>query len=154
MPFIPNTSRKQKGISPVIATVLLVLVTVILAAMYFGWLHSFAGESISEGEEIGRKRINCSNAGITILSCNYDKGGTEIVSVTIENTGSVDLNGFKVIAKYTDNTSDSNNNSNLYLDVGSTGIAHLTANNEKTVSEVRVIPLQCDIISDTTSACS
>ncbi|MCX8189732.1 MAG: hypothetical protein N3F05_00690 [Candidatus Diapherotrites archaeon] len=149
-----NTHMSQKGISPIIATVLLVLVSVILAATYFGWLHSFVGESITKGEEIGRKRINCSNAGITIISCTYDKGRSELVSVKIENTGSVDLNGFKVIAKYADNSSDSNKNSNLYIDVGATGIAYLTANHEKTVSEIKIIPLQCDTISDTTSSCS
>ncbi|MEM4663227.1 MAG: hypothetical protein QXM75_04355 [Candidatus Diapherotrites archaeon] len=143
----------QKGISPIITTVMLVLISVVIAVMYFSWLHSFVGESIIKSEELGRKRINCSHAGVTIISCAYDKGGSELVSVVIENSGSVDLNGFKVIAIYSDESSDSNINSNLYIDVGSRGTAHIYANPEKTVSKIRIIPLECEIVSDTTSAC-
>jgi len=144
----------QKGVSPVLATVLLLLIAVSVAVMYFTWIVSFTGEHISEAESVGSKQIKCSNAGITITNCSYDKGATELVSVTIENTGSIDLNGFKVIVMYTDESSDSNKNNNLYLDVGASGVAYITANASKTVSRVKVIPLECDIISDTTTSCS
>lgn len=143
----------QRGVSPVIATILLLLITVSIAIMYYTWVTSFTSEQISDAESIGSGKIKCSDAGITITRCTYDKGGTELVSVTIENTGAIDLNGFRVIAMYTDETSDYNDNKSLYLDVGASGMAYMTANANKTVSRVKVIPLQCRTISDTTSSC-
>ena len=144
----------RKGISPVIGAVLLVMLVVVLWALFSTWMHSYTSEQISKSEAIGSKQIDCSEAGITITHCTYDKGGTEVVAVTIENTGSVDLNGFKVIAMYSDYTSDSNKNKYLYLDVGASGTAYITANASKTVTEVKVVPLECDIISDSTTSCS
>ena len=145
---------ENKGVSPVIGAVLLVLIVVVTWAMISTWLHSYTSEQISKGEEIGSKQINCSEAGITITHCTYDKGDTNVVAVTIENTGSVDLNGFKVIAIYSDYSSDVNKNKYLNLDIGASGTAYITANASKTVTEVKVIPIECDIISDSTSSCS
>ncbi len=144
----------EKGVSPIIGALLLLLITMAIGSIYFAWIYSYAVEETTTAKEIGSQSIDCSEAGVTITSCSYDKGGTEVVSVSIENTGSVDLNGFKVVAIYTDYSSDVNDNDDLYLDVGASGTAYITANASKTVSEVKVIPLECDNISDKTTSCS
>ncbi len=144
----------KRGISPLVGALLLLLVTVAIGMIYFTWIYSYTVEETTKAKEIGSQSIDCSEAGITIISCSYDKGGTEIVRVGVENTGAVDLNGFRVIALYTDYTSDYNDNKNLYLEVGTTGTAYIKANANKTVSEIKIIPLECDNISDKTSTCS
>ncbi|MCD6247517.1 MAG: hypothetical protein J7J87_03770 [Candidatus Diapherotrites archaeon] len=144
----------EKGVSPIIGALLLLLITVAIGFVYFTWIYGYTVEETTKARDIGSQSIDCSEAGITIISCSYDKGNTEVVSVGIENTGSVDLNGFKVVAIYTDYDSDVNDNEDLYLDVGASGIAYITANASKTVSEVKVIPLECDNISDKTTSCS
>lgn len=144
----------KKGVSPIIGALLLLLITVAIGMIYFTWIYSYTVTETTKAKDIGSQSIDCSEAGVTIVSCSYDKGGTEVVSVGIENTGSVDLNGFKVVAIYTDYSSDVNDNDDLYLDVGARGNAYITANANKTVSEVKVIPSECDNISDKTTSCS
>mgnify|MGYP001575867633 FL=1 len=40
--------REKRGLSPIIATVLLISITVVLAGIIFFWAYSFVGESVSK----------------------------------------------------------------------------------------------------------
>lgn len=136
---------QSKGISPVIGVVLLVLVVVVVWAIFSGWLLDFTEQQIEQSQETGERQIRCGEAGITIVSCSYDKGNTEVVQATVENTGSVILEGIKIIANYTDGSSDVADEEELTLDLGQRGNVFITADENKTVETVTLIALNCDI---------
>ncbi len=140
----------QRGSAPVVGATLLLFIAVVVAVLYFTWVYDYTAAQISKSESVGRKNIECNDAGITILSCDYNYV-TGAVTVNIENRGSVDLNGFRVILMYADGTSDYNDNKTLFIESKLTGNAYATANTSKTLSKVRVVPLECDIVSDTTT---
>jgi len=81
--------KKRKGVSPVVATVLLVVLALILAVIIFFWARSFIGEKI---EKQGRA---------VELSCDEVKFKAEAISDTlyIENIGNIPLNGVEIRKK-------------------------------------------------------
>ncbi len=86
--------ENKKGLSPVIATTLLILMAVIIAVIIFLWVKSFLGEKIVKdlggGEEIIQNF--CEKVGFT--------GDVSVSNgVTIQNTGEVPIYGIEVKKK-------------------------------------------------------
>lgn len=82
--------KDKRGVSPVITTVLLVLIALVLAAMIIMWGYAFIGESLTkfEGQDIS---LACDAVSIT---ADYDSAEKEIAVV---NTGDIPI--FKVGVK-------------------------------------------------------
>lgn len=78
----------RKGISPLIAVIMLIAFTMIVAGILAGWATQFVEQQRSE-------LSLCSKASILIQTANYDPVNQEL-NVQIFNTGDVDLIGFSV----------------------------------------------------------
>jgi len=80
----------KKGLSPVIATVLLVLIGLVLAIIIFFWAKSFIGESLEkDGRAIDK---SCENLRFTAEAISGQSGGIWIV-----NTGNVPIYGIEIL---------------------------------------------------------
>ena len=84
-------STNKKGLSPVIATTLLVLMTVIIAVLIFVWVKSFFGEEIKKnlGGEDELIQNFCERVQFT---ADVTVSGT----ITIQNSGEVPIYGIEV----------------------------------------------------------
>ena len=82
---------EKRGVSPVIATVLLVVIALILAIIIFFWARSFVAEKIEkDGRDIDQSCAEVSFRAEVVLS----EG-----NLAIENTGSVPLYGAEIRKK-------------------------------------------------------
>ena len=81
--------RSKKGISPLIATVLLIGFTVAVAAVIIIWSRNFVKEKAEKEGVLSEKRLQCENVEIDVQSIN--KNNREIV---VENKGNEVLDGF------------------------------------------------------------
>jgi flagellin-like protein len=85
----------MKGISPLIATVMLIAFALFLAGIIYGWVSQFV---YTEREELQV----CSKASITIQKAYkslYNKEN-ENINMVVYNTGEVPLKGFSIIISY------------------------------------------------------
>jgi flagellin-like protein len=94
-----------KGISPLVASVILIAVTMTIAGILSFWATSFVHRGLPEGENVTQD-INCQGAQFRLYStCNYHSQTKEIVFV-LENQRSIDLNFDKLYVFYPDRLED------------------------------------------------
>ncbi len=85
----------KRGISPLIATVLLIGFTVALAAMVMTWGSGFIKKTTESTEAGAQTALKCASElafEISGVSCNADKS---IASVKVDNRGSLDIKALK-----------------------------------------------------------
>lgn len=95
----------MKGISPLMAGVLMIAFTLAVAAIVGSWLTLISRTETAEIETGFRRTINCSKGVIDIVDVTCDSNGN--VDIVINNVGAIDLtDGFSTYAIDTaDNTS-------------------------------------------------
>ncbi len=79
-------SKKSKGVSPVIATVLLIAMVVVIALIVFLWFRGFSGEAITK---FGGTNIELI-CGDVQFDASYLSG-----TLSLSNTGNVPISGIK-----------------------------------------------------------
>lgn len=81
---------RKKSVSPIIATILLVVVSLILVGILLSWGQNFIQRSTSDADSaLDRK---CIGADISINYCEYDSdNGTNTLNLIIVNTGKIDF---------------------------------------------------------------
>ncbi len=79
----------MRGISPLLAAVLLISVTVVIATLYAGWYSSLIGGQTKMIENKTRQSIDCTAARISILDV-YMDFANNISRVNVRNSGQVD----------------------------------------------------------------
>ena len=85
---------RKRGISPLIATVLLIGFTIALAVIIFFWINSFTEERIGKTKEIVEAELSCvTGIDIGIYEACVDSSG---VHLTLENRKNNDIDGFIV----------------------------------------------------------
>ena len=144
---------KEKGVSPVIAAILLIVVTVTVGVLYSSWVQTYYTKQISKQAEISDEQIECSEAGFQINSCNFDAGDTNIATIQLENTGYLDLNSFTVVAEYSNGESDINICS-INLEESSYGNVYIQLEAGKSPSKIKVVSRDCKTLEDSTTDCS
>ncbi len=92
-----------KGISPLIATILLIAFVIAVGGILSGWLVSFSKERTEEIRQKGEEDIRCSYANLRISDADWNESGTKL-SFIVENTDSEDLSDFRVVVIYANNT--------------------------------------------------
>lgn len=110
----------SKGVSPLIATVLLLLVVVGVGAIVWTWVTGFAGETTSEAGQVTESMA--AKGSFEITDCTYS-GGT--LTVKLENTGQIDLNQFRFFAINSDGTTAKTQDENS-LDIAAGATAKVT----------------------------
>ena len=96
--------RSKRGISPLIATVLLIAFAVALGAVVMNWGRSYIEATQSQVQEQGQTEIKCSTQvklqaakiGDVTKVCYDDSASPPHVKFIIENTGTVPVSGLKV----------------------------------------------------------
>ena len=84
-------SEGKKGLSPVIATILLVAIVVVLALLIFLWLRNFVPEIVEKnGEDIS---IVCERVQFTPVA---EKDGTTAINIEISNDGNIPIQDMKI----------------------------------------------------------
>lgn len=94
-----------KGVSPLIATVLLVASTITLAVVIVPWAIDFAQNQIATVTTQGEEKVNCIEAGLNFQGSDvgYDSmTNPSRINVTISNTGLVGLYDFRLQFKLGD----------------------------------------------------
>jgi len=86
--------RDKKGVSPVVATILLVAIAIILALIIFVWIKSIIGESITKFDGQNAETL-C--AQLEFDATYYDSSQ----EISIFNSGSIPIYDFEVFIKKT-----------------------------------------------------
>ncbi|MDP3881564.1 MAG: hypothetical protein Q8Q31_01665 [Nanoarchaeota archaeon] len=88
--------KNKRGVSPVIATVLLVLLALVLALIIFLWVKSWLGEKIQKDLGEGMILIDeaCKSVG---FKAEIGKTNVGDIEVAVENTRNVPIYGVKII---------------------------------------------------------
>lgn len=95
----------SKGVSPLIATVILVGIVLGLSAVFINFYGPFQKARQSELEESGSVEVECSFASLEFTKDDvlYNlTGTTDHVNVTVDNTGTINLYDFEVTAWVSD----------------------------------------------------
>ncbi|MFH8132172.1 MAG: archaellin/type IV pilin N-terminal domain-containing protein [Candidatus Aenigmatarchaeota archaeon] len=94
-----------KGISPLVATVLLIAFTVASAAIISFWLLPFLSSFSKTTSEEAEIQLKCSRGGVYLFDLNYNLSSSSL-SGKIENTGSVSLGNFALQIVYLNYTTE------------------------------------------------
>jgi len=143
----------EKGVNPVIAAILLVVITMVIGGLFAGWSQTYYQDQITRQDELSTKQIRCAEASFQINSCSFDAGDTNIATIQLENTGFVDLNEFTVVVEYSDGSSDVNINS-LDLEEAALDNVFIQLDPGESPSMVKVASRECIDKTDHTTDCS
>jgi len=94
----------RKAISPLVAAVLLIAVTMTLAGILAYWASSFVRTRVEEWEE-NVPLSDCTFAMFRIYSCSYSDTDSKI-NLILENTRSIELKNLTTYVFYPNNTID------------------------------------------------
>lgn len=97
----------MKGISPLIASVLLIAFTVAVAGIISGWLQGFTRSTTSTVTSQSNTELVCSYAGISLSSLKHSSTDLTL-SGRIENTGQVGLGSIILQIFFTSGSSPTN----------------------------------------------
>ncbi|MDD4049511.1 MAG: hypothetical protein PHX47_00710 [Candidatus ainarchaeum sp.] len=103
--------KLKKAISPLIATILLIVVAVALIAIVVAWGKSFTTDSLSDAT--GVVDTSCMGAAIQLSNCMINDSNELVFHV--KNTGTVDISAGDDLILNIRNTSDGNSTLNLPL---------------------------------------
>ena len=87
----------KKGVSPLVASVLLVGIVVVISFLVFWWYGEYVADNL-EKSEVSADQSCLQDVGFSISNVNCLENSTatnKIVYFDLENTGSIDLNAFK-----------------------------------------------------------
>ncbi|MEM5879512.1 MAG: archaellin/type IV pilin N-terminal domain-containing protein [Candidatus Aenigmatarchaeota archaeon] len=88
----------MKGISPLIATILLIAITVAVGGIVSTWIFGFTRTSIKTAGEQANIEIICGNGGISLSNVCYSNN---YLSGYITNTGTISLGNITITILYT-----------------------------------------------------
>lgn len=94
----------NKGISPILASVLLLAVTLSVAGVFSGWAPNIANTVTGETTNQTEHRLDCNKASATLISATYDIDGNNNVDTTLRNNGRADFEEL-IIAAFDSNNS-------------------------------------------------
>jgi|GEM_PF-4706009 len=85
---------KNKGISPLVATVILISISVSLALIINAWIVNYVSERLKEIETSYTSSMECIKSSFRVLEYLIEE---EKFKAVLENTGNYPLNNFKII---------------------------------------------------------
>lgn len=90
----------MKGISPIVAAVLLIAITMTIAGVLAYWSASFVGESLPGANETD---VKCKLANFAFASCSYFNS-TKKLNFILDNRRNVDLTDLKLFLYFPNKT--------------------------------------------------
>jgi len=80
----------EKGVSPLIAAVLLIVISVTISGLVFSWLNTFTVDAQRKVDNRTGEAVNCAGASIHIKEVYLqNSSGTSTIRTIVENTGYV-----------------------------------------------------------------
>ena len=123
---------KRKGISPLVAVIMLIAFTLIIGGILAAWVSQFTQTQRAQSQR-------CSGAGVIIQSGTYDPASKNLTLV-ISNYGNVDLR-FRAVLKYINRTV----NSNVTVDAPHDNfVTFVIPNVDKDLEQVSIQPVECE----------
>lgn len=135
----------RKGISPIIASVLLLAVSLSVVGVFSGWAPQLAQDITDSTENSTMQTIACNEAALEIRSASVDG---ETVNIALRNSGSEDLTDITLVA-YDSSGNILQQNSGISLDSGSIADENITGVTG-TAAQVEALSGECGSV--TTSA--
>ncbi|MDY6771549.1 MAG: archaellin/type IV pilin N-terminal domain-containing protein [Candidatus Nanohaloarchaea archaeon] len=90
----------RKGISPLIAAVLLIAFTMAVAAILTAWVTTFTKQTTGQVGNKSQRLVACSFAGLSIYDAVYNQGNNA-VTIAVANTGTRDLSdGVSIVVSH------------------------------------------------------
>lgn len=137
----------RKGLSPLIAAVLLIAFTMTVAAILATWAQSFGGGELETAGEKGQTTIECFGISIEIDSITWDKDKDEIKAV-VWNKGEGNISSFEFVVYNKTNSSTPNilTPENFNKTIAPGKFVTLTADGvseEPSSLKIRVFPGRC-----------
>ncbi len=96
--------KQFKGVSPLIATVLLISFTMAIAIILSNWVLDYSKQQTGALNERGSKQVTCSGAWLEGQDAIYNTTLKKL-ALDIQNKGNVPLGSFRLIVIYTNGTS-------------------------------------------------
>lgn len=89
--------HKKKGVSPLIASVLLIAFTLAIGAFMSTWLHDITKKQTDEA--VNNAKPECQFAMLNFQNVTFNSSGNGKLSITLENTGTkgVSVTGVRII---------------------------------------------------------
>ncbi len=135
----------RKGISPILASVLLLAVTISVAGVFSGWAPSLAQSVTDQTGNQTEQRLACNQASAEFISANYDSGNSE-VDIALRNDGGEDFNELILVAFSSEDTLLAQ--SNISIDSGN--VANTTVSNVNSEpAYVNLYAQECSDVTDT-----
>lgn len=136
----------KKGLSPIVASVLLIAFALTVAAVLGGWFTSLTRTQTETVSGISTTQLNCTKGALTIVATNFSNNDSNVV---FSNTGTVDLSGgFDLYVEDSSGNFDTNNITTDLLKGHTTNISttggYLTGSS---LSKVRVTSKSCPSVS-------
>jgi len=141
----------RKGISPLVATVMLIAITLAVSALLGSWFTSTIRVETEIIGENAAKQINCSSAILDIVDI-ICSSSNQSLKIALANQGNIELYNFSVLVKMNNTFYDNSTggpNSNDPLNPGEQTILTYYCSNvvfcgaNKTVDKVRISPSNC-----------
>lgn len=143
--MVEMSKIKKKGVSPIVATILLISIVVILALIIFLWARSFVGEKAQKFNSA--IDYSCGGEdGVKMEAGFYTQGQT--YSLDVKNNGNVPIYGFvvKEFGKGTVISKDISNSGTLNL--GESMTIQLDNIDVQNINELLVIPILLGQVGD------
>ncbi|MDY6765762.1 MAG: archaellin/type IV pilin N-terminal domain-containing protein [Candidatus Nanohaloarchaea archaeon] len=137
---------QRKGVSPLIAAVLLIAFTMAVAAILTAWVTTFTQEQTAQLGNQSAKQIDCNFGQLDIFDTTSD---TTWVTVAITNTGTVDFNNTSVTALSGGSVLGKGYISNM--DSGATKSINVSWSQSEAAETVRIATQQCPQVTAQTS---
>jgi len=120
----------QKGVNPLIATILLLLVVMAIGGIIWQFLYANVEQQEAAATEAGARFAECGKASfkadlLDVAPTYYDD--MNVVRIVLLNNGRRDLNEFRVTAFCSDGSSDQNMHSDVDLEEGGSAVVWATA---------------------------
>lgn len=139
----------KKGVSPLIATVLLIAFAVALGAVVMNWGKDFVTSKMDSADRLSNLDLSCSNEinlAIKTINdqstlCYQVSGSDKNISFMLQNTGTKDIDGIKIVV--IDATGDNINitsNTSFIISAGSIKKGVIPVHNFS-ISQIEFIPM-------------
>lgn len=132
---------RRKGISSIIASVMVLAVTVSVVALFAGWAPDLVLDLTEDTANQSKAQLNCNKADLDIISAKYYSSGE--TTAVVRNTGTVDLKNIRLEAWRNDLPL---NDTETGLGPGNFTSKNITTSEEPT--SVRTISQKCSNAQD------
>jgi len=136
----------RKGVSPLVATALLIAIAISAALIVSSWLIPFVRDTTKDIEK--KNDIDCSYASVYVREIRYNCALGKAY-LLVENNGDVKLNGFKVNMLYGDSSATYSVGSSLDPGVRTTMATKIEQGD---FTQMVFFPVECPARGDTISA--